>query len=149
MGQYTDLAVFNHVKESCNIELFVRDLVVRVTEMGRWEQDAAVKDEGRKKALKVIFIPIEGGEYFEFSFVLEKKRVNESLKNLGAEVVAKQLVTKAGIDLLEIPETLKEDVFVKFKDEQWMRGHRDHIEEDRRRRLAIAEAETRPSGSVN
>ena len=74
--------------------------------------------------------------------------MNESLKNLGAEVVAKQLVTKAGIELLEIPETLKEDVFVKFKDEQWMRGHRDHIEEDKRRQLAIAEAETRPSGSV-
>ena len=52
--------------------------------------NAGVKDE-RKKALKVTFSRMEGGGFIEATFVLEKRRVNGSLKDLAAEHVARQL----------------------------------------------------------
>lgn len=140
MGPRTDLAVIKRVKESCDIDFSIPDLVVRVAEMGSWEQDGAFKDE-RKKALKVTFSRMEGGGFIEATFVLEKRRVNGSLKDLAAEHVARQLEGKGDIELMDIPGTLKENVGDKFKDEEWIRKHREHIEEDKWRRLAAAEAE--------
>ena len=88
-----------------DIDYSVPELVVSVAEMGSWEQDGALKADERKKALKVAFSGIDGGGY-EVTFVLEKRRVNESLKDLAAEAVARQLEDKDGIELLDIPKTL-------------------------------------------
>ena len=142
MGLRTNLAIIKHAMEFCSIDLSPCDIVVRVVEMGSWEQDGALKDEERKKALEVTFSEMEGERFIEVNFVLEKRSVNESLKDLAAEAVARQLEDKGGIEQMDIPKTLKEIVGDKFKDVEWTRKHRQHFEEEKRRRLATAEAAT-------
>ena len=135
MGLRTTAAVFDHVK---NIEGLIDpdDVVVKVAEVGSWEPDGAVKDDGRKKSLKVTIsgMIIEDID-IEIFFVLEKIRKNKNLKDLAAEAWAKQLVNKADIGMLKI-KTLREMVLGKFQDEDWMRRHWVHIQEDKRRSLA-------------
>ena len=133
MGLRTTAAVFDHVKKIKGL-IDPDDVVVKVAEVGSWEPDGAVKDDGRKKSLKVTIGDIE------IPFVLEKIRKNKNLKDLAAEAWAKQLVNKADIGLLKI-KTLRETVLGKFQDEDWMRRHWVHIQEDKRRSLAATVTE--------
>ena len=56
MGPWTPLTVYDHVKASCNIDISVPDLGVRISEMGSW---GGRRGEERKKGLEVMFRPEE------------------------------------------------------------------------------------------
>ena len=120
LGECTNPAVIAHVKESYNIDMTIPAVVVKLAEAGSWEPGSAARDEGRKRGLKIIIRSHRGAEIVAY-FVLEKMRVNKSLKDLAAEAVARQLEYKGSIEQLNIPKTLKKNVADKFKDEQWVR----------------------------
>ena len=107
--------------------------MVRVAEIQGWDEDGAFNDEETSR--------IEDRGVCEVSFVLEKKRVNQ---NLATKAMARQLDNKAGVVQLVIVKTPGENVKDKFQDEEWMRRHREHIEEDKRLRMASAETEAPP-----
>ena len=93
MGPITPRAFFDQIMASCagNLSVWL-GLVIRVSELGSWVQDGESKDEERKKAFEVTFKQAEEVGFMKATFVLEKKRVNKSLKDLAAEAVARQLV---------------------------------------------------------
>jgi hypothetical protein len=104
MGPRFPLNVFNHAKESYDIDLSTPDVGVTVAEMGSWDQDDAIqaKEEERKKALHIAFKRMEGEEVLVASFVMEKKeRISESLKDLAAEAVAKHMVDKSLVEIVD------------------------------------------------
>ena len=59
----------------------------------------------------------------EVKFVFEKKRVNRNLLDFAAEAVAQQMNNEDDIDNLEIPLTLFDVVYDKFKDVEWVRSY--------------------------
>ena len=59
----------------------------------------------------------------EVKFVFEKERVNRNLLDFAAEAVAQQMNNEDDIDNLEIPLTLFDVVYDKFKDVEWVRSY--------------------------
>ena len=146
MGPRSPLNVFNHAKESYDIDLSTPDVGVTVAEKGSWDQDGAIQDlEERKKALSLSFRRMEGG-VLVVSFVMEmKEKVSESLEDLAAETVAKQMASKSHIEILEFVaktqlesiKALRGKLFDSIKSVEWVQSHRLHIEEDKRRQLEV------------
>ena len=58
----------------------------------------------------------------EVRFVIEKKRVNNSLLDLAAEAAVHDIMIEEEIEELDIPETLFEVVREKFRDVEWVRS---------------------------
>ena len=109
------------------IGALIPDLLVLISEMESEDPDVSFKGDERKKSLDIIFGCHSDIEVY---FVLEKKRVNGCLVDLAAEAVAKELEHMGCIKELEIPRTLMDDVYVKFKDWEWIRQHWEFIEQD-------------------
>ena len=107
-----------------NIGTLVPDMLVSIFEW-RWDPEVSFKGDERKKCLYIYLGDIE-----VVGFVLEKKRVNRCLVDLAAEAVAKELEHNGCIKKLKIPKTLMDDVFVKFKDCEWIRRHCEFFEEE-------------------
>ena len=74
---------------------------------------------------------------------------SESLKDLAAEAVAKHMADKSLIEIVEFVaktqlesiKALRVKLFNNIKTVKWVRGHRLHIEEDKRRQLEVQELE--------
>ena len=131
VGPRSPLAVFNHVKSTCGIDLAIGGLEVRVDEMGTWEQYGASKHKQREKSLKVIFRDKDEDIFITVSFVLEKTMDNKSLQDLAAEAFARQMKTRGDIERLDIftktrtrnAKILVDRVLDKFRDMEWIRAH--------------------------
>ena len=135
MGPRTPVAVINHVKSTCGIDLAIGGFEVRVDKIGTWEQDDASKHGQREKRFKVIFREKEGRDGFieSVTFDLERTRVNKSLQDLAAEAFARQMKTRGDIERLDIAtksqtknaKNLVDRVLEKFKDVEWRRAHEE------------------------
>jgi len=127
-GPYSTEKIFDTVKyvyENCPGKE-IRHLVPR---LGVWfeemvEDDLSLTTSERKKSFTIF---LRAKWMLEIKFVFEKKRVNTSLKDFAAEAVAQQMKIEDDIDSLEIPLTLLDNVYDKFKDEEWIRSHRNFI----------------------
>jgi len=124
-GPYSTEKIFDTVKyvyENCPGKE-IRHLVPR---LGVWfeevvDDDMSLTTSERKKSFTIF---LRAKWMLEIKFVFEKKRVNTSLKDFAAEAVAQQMKIEDDIDSLEIPLTLLDNVYDKFKDEEWIRSHR-------------------------
>jgi len=125
-GPYSTEKIFDTVKyvyENCPGKE-IRHLVPR---LGVWfeevvDDDMSLTTSERKKSFTIF---LRAKWMLEIKFVFEKKRVNTSLKDFAAEAVAQQMKIEDDIDSLEIPLTLLDNVYDKFKDEEWVRSHRN------------------------
>ena len=82
--------------------------------------------------MKRLDIFVRGPDYLRISFIVERKRVNKSLVDLTSEAMVKQVESFEDLDSLEIPQTLLGGVVDRYKDAQWVEGHRDFVEEERK-----------------
>merc|ERR1712112_789570 len=128
-GVRTEQKVFNTVKYVYE-HIQGKNIGSMVPEFGVWfeELDSRTEEGERRKSLTFFF---KAQWDLEVGFIVEKKRVNDSLVDLAAEAVAKHLEDVEDVTKLEIPKTLFEPMFVKFKDAEWIRGHMRHINNTR------------------
>merc|ERR1719427_188148 len=126
-GEYTKEKVFNIVKQICNnekeIKRLVPDIAIRFNEIMSEKQE----DE-RKKSLTIHFDGVVNvhGEHVNVlvTFVVEKKRVNNNLVELSAEILVNSIYSKEEVESLEIPKELLCTVMSKFRDAEWVRVYR-------------------------
>jgi len=115
--------IYDHIpgKELSNI---VPDLAVMVEDM------ELESPGGRKKSLSVYF-NIDQTD-IEVMFILEKKRINDNLVDMAAEIVSKTVRNLEDLEKLEVPRTLMVPLKVKFKDMDWIRRREKVMECDNR-----------------
>merc|ERR1712117_199153 len=99
-----------------------KELHSLVPKFGVWFEeiiDGGNSDE-RKKHFTIFF---NAKWALEVKFVIEEKRVNNTLIDLAAEACVKNVMIEEDILELDIPETLFEVVREKFRDAEWVRSH--------------------------
>ena len=137
MGPRSPLNVFNHAKESYDIDMSIPDVEVSLVETGSWDEDGAIQEE-RKKALSLTFRQMEGEGVIVVSFVLERKeKVGESLEDLAAETVAKQTASKSHIEIMDFAVKTQLELGKKLPDKLFDNIKTVHVEEDKRQQLEV------------
>eukprot|EP00092_Neocalanus_flemingeri_P007200 GFUD01007778.1.p1 GENE.GFUD01007778.1~~GFUD01007778.1.p1 ORF type:complete len:356 (-),score=97.92 GFUD01007778.1:35-1102(-) len=119
-GEFTEEKVFDTVKYVYD-NIPGKELHSLVPKFGIWFEEIVEggENEERKKNFTLFF---NAKWALEVKFVIEKKRVNNSLLDLAAEAAVKDIMIEEDIDELDIPETLFEVVRDKFCDAEWVRS---------------------------
>ena len=119
-GEFSEEKVFETVKYVYD-NIPGKELHNLVPKFGIWFEEIieGSKKEERKKMFTLFF---NAKWALEVRFVIEKKRVNNSLLDLAAEAAVQDFMIEEEIEELDIPETLFEVVRDKFRDVEWVRS---------------------------
>jgi len=128
-GPFTEEKAFEAVKTVYNT-VPGKELASILPTFGVWFEENVAKDEGaeRRKHLSLFF---RAKWVLEVKFILEKKRVNNSLVELAAEAVVQHIKFPKELEDLEVPEVLNGILKHKLKDADWVRSYwslREHLE---------------------
>ena len=153
-GEFSEEKVFDTVKYVYD-NMPGKELHTLVPKFAIWFEEitSGMKEMERRKELTLFF---NAKWALEVKFFIEKKRMNQTLVDLAAESVVKNILIEEDICDLPIPETLFPVVLNKFCDIEWVRSYwnsqPEHIdisnnsqtqkakEEERRGRVADAAA---------
>ena len=130
-GEFTEEKVFDTVKYVYD-NIKGKELHSLVPKFGIWFEEIieGEKSDERKKHFTLFF---NAKWALEVKFVIEKKRVNNNLKDLAAEACVKSIMIEEDIVELDIPETLYEVVREKFRDAEWVRSFWSAKQENKNR----------------
>jgi len=125
-GPYSSQKIFDTVKYVYEHSPG-KEIYHLVPPLGAWfeeiveDENEMVESKGERSKSFTIFFNAKW--VLEIKFILEKKKVNKCLVDIAAEKVASTLIDADDVEDLEIPITLFEKVYDKFKDVEWVRSY--------------------------
>jgi len=120
-GEFSEEKVFDTVKYVYD-NMPGKELHNLVPKLGVWFEELPVRGEvdQRKKHLSLF---LNAKWALEVKFIIEKKRINQSLADLAAEAVVQNILIEEEVEELDIPECLFPRLRTKFADIEWLRSY--------------------------